>query len=108
MSVDEGIVEDCMLKAFHCGKSGYAIREHDNKMRARGPRPYLDKNKQSANSPECPVGSKCKGRGKTGGLPARYNPFVENDKFLIPWLQISISEQKEEKVIFFVDFKAKI
>jgi hypothetical protein len=57
MHNDEAIAEDCMLKAFRCGESGYAVREHDNKMRARGPRPYLDKNKQSANSPECHVGA---------------------------------------------------
>jgi len=58
-----------------------AVRELDDKMRARKPRPYLDKYKQVANSPECPVGTSCQGRGKTGGSPARNNPFVENNEF---------------------------
>jgi hypothetical protein len=58
-----------------------AVREHANKMRARRPRPYLDKYKQAVNSPECPVGVNCQGRGKTGGSPARRNPFVEKNEF---------------------------
>jgi hypothetical protein len=33
------------------------------RLRAREPRPYLDKNKQIPNSPECLVGAKCQGRG---------------------------------------------
>jgi hypothetical protein len=80
MGSDEGIY----LKSFRCGKSGYAAREYADMMRARGPRPYLDKNKQVPNRPECPLGSNCQGRRQRRGLPARYNRFVENDKFLIP------------------------
>ena len=34
-----------------------------HRLRARGPRPYLDKNKQVPNSPEFLVGFKCQGRG---------------------------------------------
>jgi hypothetical protein len=43
-----------------------AVREHANKMRTRRPRPYLYKYKQAPNSPECPVGANCQGRG---GVP---------------------------------------
>ena len=63
MYEDEGIAEDCEVKVMHCGESEYAVQEHADKIRARGPRPYLDKNKQSANSPVCPVCTKCQGRG---------------------------------------------
>jgi hypothetical protein len=36
-----------------------AVRECAKTMRAREPRPYLDKNKQAPNSPECRVGTNC-------------------------------------------------
>jgi hypothetical protein len=32
-------------------------------------------------SPGKSVGANCQGRGKTGGSPARRNPFVENNEF---------------------------
>jgi len=48
-----------------------------NHLRARGPRPYLDKNKQIPNGPAGIVGAKCQGRGKTGGFPARHLLFQD-------------------------------
>jgi hypothetical protein len=52
-------------------------------MRARKPRPYLDKYKKTPNAPWT-MTVKVDNGGKTGGFPARYNLFVENDKFCIP------------------------
>ena len=40
-----------------------AVQEYANEMRARGPRPYLDKYKQASNSHQCLVEVNCQGRG---------------------------------------------
>jgi hypothetical protein len=65
-------------------------------MRAREPRPYLDKNKQAPDYPECPIVSQCQGRGGVSppavSRPVKTKNFPFQDSlFYLLWGNISNS-----------------
>jgi hypothetical protein len=81
-------------------------------MRAREPRPYLDKNKQVPNSPEWRVGTNCQGRG---GVPPpvtifslKTTNFAFSDRLLVScFMNLSPVTLKYQGEITNFDLKRK-
>ena len=71
---------------YEINRAQEPVRECCNTMRAREPRPYLDKNKMVPNSPECFVYPYCQGRGGVSPPVTTRSLKTINFAFPVIWL----------------------